>query len=524
MFLSWAAAGDRIAPIIKPFDKKDAMRRTPTKPLLMGAAGFLGVFCALFWVRFIHVDDGRTAPGVFQLPEGDRTLPLPDASWKRIRQGDDAIGFAYRHLARREGGYQLRERVQMRLNTQGVVQDMTIQSQAVLKSDFSLHSIAMELRSGVFRFEASAEVRQEALSVVTRTAGDERQLQIPISAPPYLASGVFPAMATAGLRAGERFVFSVFDPVLLTISPLTVEVGEADMLTLDGEKIRARRLGLRLKEADQKVWISDTGAVLKESGLLGIVMEKTTREQALAAVPSNPSGDIVLQAAIGTLRTIPEPEKLDRLRISLKGVPTGLENLAGERQTTRGSVVEIRKEALGNLPASMAALDIPSDVTSFLSPEPLIQSDHPDIQALAASLAGDTPAPLARLRSVVDWVFRHIDKRPVLSVPDALSTLRHGMGDCNEHAVLTAALARAAGLPAQVEVGLVYQEGRFYYHAWNRVFVGRWVTADAVFNQVPADVTHIRLSNGVDGLDMLKYLGVLEVTVLDPLEPIEEQP
>ena len=64
-------------------------------------------------------------------------------------------------------------------------------------------------------------------------------------------------------------------------------------------------------------------------------------------------------------------------------------------------------------------------------------------------------------------MYQNIQKRPVLSVPNALETLRNRVGDCNEHAVLLAALARAAGIPAQVEAGLVYQKGRFYYHAWN---------------------------------------------------------
>ncbi len=39
--------------------------------------------------------------------------------------------------------------------------------------------------------------------------------------------------------------------------------------------------------------------------------------------------------------------------------------------------------------------------------------------------------------------------------------------------------------------GLTYLDGRFMYHAWNVFSIGHWVTGDAVFNQVPADVTHV---------------------------------
>jgi transglutaminase-like putative cysteine protease len=91
------------------------------------------------------------------------------------------------------------------------------------------------------------------------------------------------------------------------------------------------------------------------------------------------------------------------------------------------------------------------------------------------------------------------------------------MGDCNEHAMLLAALARAAGIPARVEAGLVYMKGRFYYHAWNLLFLGRWVTADAVFGQLPADVTHLRLVTGSmqQQLDLAAVIGNITIDVID---------
>ncbi|HBL52805.1 MAG TPA: hypothetical protein DDZ34_01835 [Syntrophaceae bacterium] len=121
-----------------------------------------------------------------------------------------------------------------------------------------------------------------------------------------------------------------------------------------------------------------------------------------------------------------------------------------------------------------------------------------------------------KFQKIVRWVYRNIEKKPVLSVPNALEVLKNKAGDCNEHAVLTAALLRAAGIPAQIEAGLVYQNGRFYYHAWNSAYIGAWVTADAVFNQIPADVTHIRLVRGEGGeqLDLLGVMGKIKLEVL----------
>ncbi|MBU6282385.1 transglutaminase-like domain-containing protein, partial [bacterium] len=69
-------------------------------------------------------------------------------------------------------------------------------------------------------------------------------------------------------------------------------------------------------------------------------------------------------------------------------------------------------------------------------------------------------------------------------------------GDCNEHAVLLAALGRAAGIPSRVAAGAMYADGAFLYHAWTEFWLGSWVSADAVFRQMPTDATHVKLVEG----------------------------
>jgi transglutaminase-like putative cysteine protease len=156
---------------------------------------------------------------------------------------------------------------------------------------------------------------------------------------------------------------------------------------------------------------------------------------------------------------------------------------------------------------------------AYLKPEALIQSDDERIRSLVRSILGDASAltPQAKSRRLMDWIQQNIEKRPVLSMPDALSTLENRMGDCNEHAMLFAAMARAAGIPARVEAGLVCMRGRFYYHAWNLLFLGRWVTADALFGQLPADVTHLRLVSGSlqQQLDLVGVIGNITLEILD---------
>ena len=89
-------------------------------------------------------------------------------------------------------------------------------------------------------------------------------------------------------------------------------------------------------------------------------------------------------------------------------------------------------------------------------------------------------------------------------------------GDCNEHTQLYMALARSVGIPARSAAGLAYVRGKFYYHAWPEVYLGRWVAVDPTFGEFPADAAHIRFVNG--GLarqaELLRLIGNLKIDVV----------
>jgi transglutaminase-like putative cysteine protease len=137
-------------------------------------------------------------------------------------------------------------------------------------------------------------------------------------------------------------------------------------------------------------------------------------------------------------------------------------------------------------------------------------------------LAGTT-GTRARAERLVRGVNGLLDKKPTVSIPSAREVLRTKVGDCNEHTALYVALARAAGIPTRINVGLALVRGAFYYHAWPEVYVaegdtrGYWLPVDPTFNQFPADATHLRLLRG--GLErqaaVLPLIGRLKITVLD---------
>ena len=250
---------------------------------------------------------------------------------------------------------------------------------------------------------------------------------------------------------------------------------------------------------------------------LGIRLAKTTRESALDGLSVEASTDLTKIASVASNVILSHPETLSSLKYEIRGIADKRIHLNGGRQTYKDDILTIEKESIQDLPGDLDSQNMKAFEKIFLKPTAFIQADHEDIQTLALKIIADHNTPLEKVRALVDWVYQNIEKRPVLSLPDALSTLKNRVGDCNEHAVLFAALARAAGIPCRLEAGLVYLKGRFYYHAWNLVYLGRWTTVDALFGQVPADVSHIRLVSGSPSqqLDLMGIIGKINLRVID---------
>ncbi len=101
------------------------------------------------------------------------------------------------------------------------------------------------------------------------------------------------------------------------------------------------------------------------------------------------------------------------------------------------------------------------------------------------------------LQEIMHFVFKRLNKSIVSGLLSIDEIMKIGKGDCTEHAQLFAAMTLSAGFNADIVTGIVYTNGAFYYHAWNRVLLdGKIFTIDATLNQFDADITHIELSTG----------------------------
>jgi transglutaminase-like putative cysteine protease len=166
-----------------------------------------------------------------------------------------------------------------------------------------------------------------------------------------------------------------------------------------------------------------------------------------------------------------------------------------------------------------ASPDLSPAAPKYLGSSVTVQTLDPAIRKTAEEIvagAGSTPERITR---IVQWMNLNVEKAP-LDVFSALDVLEKRKAECQGHAYLYTALARATGIPTRIVNGLAYSEqfNGFLYHSWAESLVdGRWVAVDPTFGQTAADATHIKVVEGetlAQLLPLMDVVGKLKIRVL----------
>jgi hypothetical protein len=273
-------------------------------------------------------------------------------------------------------------------------------------------------------------------------------------------------------------------------------------------------------------WVDAQGLLVETRLDNGLLLRRTAFELAFEnwrlstpdrAVSARGDGTVVSGTWLAS--GVAQPTELaDTVQVKLGGSIPGEFTVRFGRGFRAGSRVtyvrtpESRLQARFTLPTSEKWQKV---FTKELTPGTYIESDDPSITRRAARLAADDRDPTAIARRVVSWVHDSLRASAGGKPLSARQALETRVGDAREFALLTTALLRAAGIPAQPATGLLQLNGRFYLHAWTEVYLGRWVPVDAMLNQFPADASHIPFLSGAadPGPDIARILSRLEISV-----------
>jgi transglutaminase-like putative cysteine protease len=448
------------------------------------------------------------------------------AEWRGVYYRGEKIGFTVSQTIANADGFQLEEDGRLQMSLLGAITAATVRTRAQVDSNFALRSFQFSLDPGTGPIEVNGALNGTRLALSVTTSGSTRTEIRELPEPPMLSLNLSRQLANGGLVAGARHRWTVFDPATLHNAPVVVDVGKRELVRDAGRPIPAFRVEMEFSGLRTTSWVTDTGEVVREESPLGLITVRESAATARAmAVSSRIQSDLLEAAAVvpETKERIDEPRDVRRLRIRLDGADwSGTDGIAtsGAGQTVvdaSNHVVEIVD------PQALRATSADSGAARFLAPEPLIESDDPAILAEAHRGVAGIAGARARAERLTRYVNGLLEKKPTLSIPSAREVLRTKVGDCNEHTALFVAMARALGIPARIDVGLVFVRGAFYYHAWPEVYLdegggrGLWLPVDPTLNQFPADATHVRLARG--GLDkqtaILPLVGRLKMTILE---------
>lgn len=406
----------------------------------------------------------------------------------------------------------LRQQAHILLNVLETTQPIDMEVNARLNRQLVLQNFDFHFTSPYYTMSAKGHVEGSDVFFALDTGRSTINDKVSLPSPPLLAVNDRSYLLRQLNKPGDKVKVPSFDPLSLT--------GRESVVTYHGqEKILIRRRVKQLHHFSElfsgmriNFWLDDKGRIVQEESPVGF---KFIAEPEFRAKDIVSTGNELLSSVAVPLQGNLPGSEAKQVTYRLTFPPDFEHDLEGGRQHLVNNILAI---SLEEFPArSEQVFTNFCGLAEYLEPSRYVQSDHPDIETLAREIVGTETDQASQVRLLADWVFQNLEKRPVLGLPDALTTLHNKKGDCNEHASLFTALARSLDIPAVIATGVTHMNNAFYYHAWNEVCLdGNWYSLDTTTNQLPADLYHIRFGRG-DMDQQLKIgalLGKLKIEII----------
>jgi hypothetical protein len=400
----------------------------------------------------------------------------------------------------------------MRIKVLTSVQPVRMELHARLNNNLRLTNFSFTFSSPFYSTSAKGHVEGTTVYFTLDTGQATIKDSITLAAEPILPLNQRGYLLTAMSKPGQKRKLPFFDPFSLTARESVITYQGMDKLLINNRIQNLHLFTDSYSGMQISFWMNDKGKIIREKSPAGFVFKA---EPKFRAMDIRDSGDELLAMVAVQYSGSLLPENSSTAAFKLQLPADNVFDMDGGRQQYSNGQVTLNREYFPPQ-ASVADNDNCSGKGS-LQPSRYIQSGDPAIIKMAKKIIGSETDPASQVVLLTDWVYENLEKRPVLGLPDALTTLKNRRGDCNEHAALFAALARSLDIPTMIAAGVTMYNNAFYYHAWNEVCVnGQRISLDSTTNQLPADLYHIRFILGdIEGqMAIGSLLGKLQIEIL----------
>lgn len=376
---------------------------------------------------------------------------------------------------------------------------------------------------------------QGTVNVTTTSMGEEQKSTLEWPSGAVMSEGLRLLTLEKGLKEGSTYTVKIFSPGILEALEAQIQIGPKQNIDLLGRVVA-------LTEVTTALNIPGAGQIVSTT----YVDEKLRTQKSIMPV----AGLNVEMVACAKEFALGENDVLELVDKMFVRSPEPLGNLASVKSITY-HITATRETAKLTIPSNdnqkverlngkvivtVEPVSAPSGVKfpytgsdqtilAAIKPTRFLQSDQKEIIELARRAVGGTNDTAEAVKKIEAFVADYIENKSLsVGYASAAEVAASRQGDCSEFAVLTTAMCRAVGIPAQVVVGIAYVEDfaglqGFGGHAWTQVYVGgKWVGLDAAFKGTGRggyDAGHIALAAGggepADFLNMASILGQFKI-------------
>lgn len=430
--------------------------------------------------------------------------------WTGVVFNGDKIGFTRREVRAAPDApdrFEIESEAVIRLQFLGIDKRINLRALDRVRPDLTLERFRYEheIDGNPLKVDGSSDGRQVSFSVQATGSREDRVLKA--EGPVYPSSVLTLVAALRGLAIARSHRFTVFEGETQTLAEAEQEIVAYENSDLfEGS---AFRLSTRLLGLETTTWVAADGRPVFELAMNGVLVsaletEASARRYLVEATLNK--RDAVVDFSLVRSPTIDSARSVARFEIELDGVPRGfaVPSESGQACSREADRLACR------IDRSFVSKE--GDTAKYLKPSLAAPSNLGEIALLARSIAGDAPSDDARIEKLVAWMDANIAKEAVDAF-SAVEVLRSRRAECQGHAYLFAAFARALGIPTRVVNGLVYSEGHggFLYHTWNEAWISGagWRPVDATFGQPLADATHLKLIEGETPAELVPLVGLV---------------
>jgi len=378
----------------------------------------------------------------------------------------------------------------------------------------------------------SGTVADGTIRVTVSAMGQQKQQTLPWPEGAVMSEAFRQLSIKRGLKEGATYSAKVFVPSMLQAMEAKLAVGPARTVDLLGRVVKLVEVVTTLQSPVGQVvttsYVDEEFNSLKTTvPMMNMMLEMIACQKAVALSPNDPVDLVeknILRCPVAASKLAGAKSATYTLRATAGGKLGEL--VASDSQSVRagrdGSLLVTVRAMRAPAGAKFPYAGVNAAALAALKPNRFVQSDRKEIIELSRKAVGDVKSAAAAAKRIEQFVHKYVrTKNLSVGYASALEAASSREGDCTEHAVLAAAMCRAAGIPARVVAGYVLvpkfrsHSDVFVGHAWVEAFIGeKWIPLDAARGEAGVGRLACSIGNGepTGFFKLLTTLGRFEIT------------